>query len=90
MICPTARASQLKSVAASRQGTMVELTDQSTKEPECVKSVKCLNSKGGRNGVEGLQPSLQDRVFETDGLSFGITTAYHPSIIEVKEEWKKI
>lgn len=38
----------------------------------------CLNSKGGRNGIEGLQPSLQDRVYSSSS-SVAITTSFHPS-----------
>ena len=29
----------------------------------------CLNSKGGRNGVEGLQPSLKDRIYDSNGIA---------------------
>lgn len=29
----------------------------------------CLNSKGGRNGIEGLQPSLKDRVYDSNGIA---------------------
>jgi site-specific DNA-cytosine methylase len=39
----------------------------------------CLNSKGGRNGIEGLQPSLQDRIYSSDSISVAITTSFHPS-----------
>jgi DNA (cytosine-5)-methyltransferase 1 len=35
----------------------------------------CLNSKGGRNGVEGLQPSLNDRVYDSDGIATACTTS---------------
>lgn len=35
----------------------------------------CLNSKGGRGGVKGLQPSLQNRVYDINGISTAITTA---------------
>jgi len=35
----------------------------------------CLNSKGGRNGIKGLQPSLKDRVYDSDGLSCAIATS---------------
>lgn len=28
-----------------------------------------LNSKGGRNGIEGLQPSLKDRVYDSNGIA---------------------
>lgn len=41
----------------------------------------CLNSKGGRNGVEGLQPSLQCRVYSDEGVSPAITTSYMPSYL---------
>lgn len=41
------------------------------KDPKCVQVDKtiCLNSKGGRNGVEGLQPSLKDRVYDSNGIA---------------------
>ena len=29
----------------------------------------CLNSKGGRNGVDGLQPSLKDRIYDSNGIA---------------------
>lgn len=35
----------------------------------------CLNSKGGRNGIEGLQPSLKDRIYSTDGIATACTTS---------------
>ena len=35
----------------------------------------CLNSK-----VNGKQPSVQDRIYDVDGVSTAITTAYMPSI----------
>ena len=38
----------------------------------------CLNSKGGRGGVEGLQPSLQNRVYSSSS-SVALTTGFHPS-----------
>lgn len=28
----------------------------------------CLNSKGGRSGIDGLQPSLKDRVYDSGDL----------------------
>ena len=34
-----------------------------------VNKTLCLNSKGGRNGVEGLQPSLKDRVYDSNGIA---------------------
>ena len=45
---------------------------------EAVKPV-CLNSKGGRGGVDGLQPSLQDRVYDSDAISTAVTTSYMPN-----------
>lgn len=40
----------------------------------------CLNSKGGRGGVELLQPSLQDRVYSAEGISTAITSSFQPNI----------
>ena len=37
--------------------------------------LKCLNSKGGRNGVEGLQPSLSDRVYDAEGCATACATS---------------
>lgn len=45
---------------------------------------KCLNSKGGRAGIDGLQPSLQDRVYGTDAVIVAVTTSFMPSILEEK------
>ena len=42
----------------------------------------CLNSKSGRAGVEGLQPSLQDRVYDTAGKMPAVTTCFNPKIAE--------
>lgn len=38
----------------------------------------CLNSKGGRNGIDGLQPSVQDRVYSSSS-SVAITCSFQPS-----------
>jgi len=35
----------------------------------------CLNSKGGRNGVNGLQPSIKDRIYDSKGVSTAVTTS---------------
>ena len=45
----------------------------------------CLNSKGGRGGKENVQPSIQDRVYSTDGCMTAITTSFMPSILEQKD-----
>lgn len=42
----------------------------------------CVNSKSGRAGVEGLQPSLQDRVYDTAGKMPAVTTSFNPKIAE--------
>lgn len=41
----------------------------------------CLNSKGGRNGVEGLQPSRKDRIYDSEGIAATIATSefYNPN-----------
>lgn len=35
----------------------------------------CLNPKGGRNGIEGLQPSIKDRVYSTDSIACALATS---------------
>ena len=55
---------------------VVEALRQQKNEP------KCLNSKGGRGGIENIQPSIQDRVYSADGISTAITTCFMPSILE--------
>lgn len=42
----------------------------------------CVNSKSGRAGVEGLQPSLQDRVYDTAGKMPAVTSSFNPKIAE--------
>ena len=42
----------------------------------------CFNSKGGRAGIEGLQPSVQDRVYDTNSVSVAVTTSFRPSYLE--------
>lgn len=53
-------------------------------QPKIIDEPKCLNSKGGRNGIDGLQPSLQDRVYDTNGVSVAVTTSFMPGILEDK------
>lgn len=40
----------------------------------------CLNSKSGRNGIKGLQPSLQDKIYSQNGKHTACTTCYMPKI----------
>ena len=40
----------------------------------------CVNSKSGRGGREGLQPSVQDRIYSVEGKSTAITTSFLPWI----------
>ena len=54
-------------------------------EPKVAIKPICLNSKGGRGGVEGLQPSLQDRVYDSNGVSTAVTTSYMPSFTDVDD-----
>ena len=49
----------------------------------------CLNSKGGRGGKEGLQPSLQDRVYSVEGIATACTTCY-PTKIKQETEIRKL
>lgn len=42
----------------------------------------CVNSKMGRGGVDGLQPSLQDRIYDLGGEMVAVTTAFNPNIAE--------
>lgn len=51
-------------------------------EPKVVVRPICLNSKGGRAGIEGLQPSLQDRVYDSNGISTAVTTSFMPSFTD--------
>lgn len=41
----------------------------------------CINPKGGRGGIEGLQPSLQDRIYDINGVAPAITVCFHPNIL---------
>ena len=43
----------------------------------------CLNSKGGRGGIDGLQPSVQNRIYDINGISTAVTTTYMPNIAEL-------
>ena len=47
-------------------------------EPKITEPI-CLNSKGGRKGIDGLQPSIQDRIYSSESVSTAITTSYMPN-----------
>ena len=49
-------------------------------EPKVATTI-CLNSKGGRNGIEGLQPSRKDRIYDSNGIAATIATSdfYNPN-----------
>jgi len=64
------------------EGISPTITSASADEKILVKDRPvCLNSKGGRGGVEGLQPSLQDRIYSTEAVSVAIATGYHPQYL---------
>lgn len=53
---------------------------QGTDGEDCVPV--CLNSKGGRNGIPGLQPSIKDRVYDPTGIMPTVATSdfFNPNI----------
>lgn len=65
-------------------------TITSSSADEKIIEPKCLNSKGGRNGVKGLQPSVQDIVYDTDGIATAVTTSFMPNILEKNKKAKVI
>lgn len=69
--------------------TNKEDRENSVPKDEEVIEPKCLNSKGGRQGKEGLQPSVQDRVYDSDEIATAVTTSFMPSYL-VKETTEKI
>ena len=49
----------------------------------------CVNSKMGRGGKSGIQPSLSERIYSTEGKSTAVTSGFHPKIAEkVGIMWK--
>lgn len=45
----------------------------------------CLNSK-----VDGKQPSLEHRIYDSSGISTAITTGFHPSVATLKYRIRKL
>ena len=39
----------------------------------------CVNSKSGRAGIDGIQPSVQDRIYDTNAKATAVTTAFNVS-----------
>ena len=39
-----------------------------------INDLNCLNSKGGRNGILNIQPSINDRIYDANNISTAITT----------------
>ena len=63
------------------QGAIIENTLEKHQHTMVAEPI-CVNSKSGRAGVEGLQPSLQDRVYDTAGKMPAVTTSFNPRIAE--------
>ena len=63
------------------QGAIIENTLEKHQHTMVAEPI-CVNSKSGRAGVEGLQPSLQDRVYDTAGKMPAVTTNFNPKIAE--------
>lgn len=59
---------------------ILETCESLTSSEGVVNNTICLNSKSGRGGVEGLQPSLQDRIYSIEGKSPAVTTAFMPKV----------
>ena len=39
----------------------------------------CVNSKSGRAGIDGIQPSVQDRIYDINAKATAVTTAFNVS-----------
>lgn len=63
------------------QGAIIENTLEKHQHTMVAEPI-CVNSKSGRAGVEGLQPSLQDRVYDTAGKMPAVTSSFNPKIAE--------
>ena len=63
------------------QGAIIENTLEKHQHTMVAEPI-CVNSKSGRAGVEGLQPSLQVRVYDTAGKMPAVTTSFNPKIAE--------
>ena len=63
------------------QKEMIQTLDTQASKGVVVNKTICLNSKGGRNGIEGLQPSRSDRIYDINGIAGTVATTdfYNPT-----------
>lgn len=71
--CPTKQRIEISDKEYSNCITTVQ-------KDSLIAETKCLNSK-----VNGKQPHVQDRIYDSEGISTAITTAFRPSIAEHTE-----
>ena len=59
------------------EGISPTLTDMQggNRQPKILDKTICLNSKDGRNGIEGLQPSIKDRIYDSEGIATCVATS---------------
>lgn len=93
MLTTTFESSKFKNRVSEADEVIGTLCARDYKDPKCViepnskvgggntelkiSETICLNSK-----VDGKQPSLQDRIYDSDGISTAITTGWMPNIAE--------
>lgn len=51
-------------------------------DPPGISTTVCVNSKSGRGGQPGLQPSLSERIYSVDGKMTAVTASYLPKIAQ--------
>ena len=80
---PADRGILLKDILETKrcQGAIIENTLEKHQHTMVAEPI-CVNSKSGRAGVEGLQPSLQDRVYDTAEKMPAVTSSFNPKIAE--------
>lgn len=64
----------------SKSGALMAVQYKMGGDMLCKAEPICVNSKSGRNGIDGLQPSIQDRIYSEDGKMPAVTTSFHPYI----------
>lgn len=73
----------LKKALVSKDGIANTILARFEGAPQVINQPLCLNSK-----VDGKQPSVQKRIYDSNGISTSITTSYMPSIA-IPEATKK-